>query len=195
MDFLYSLDISVFILVNQTLTVSVLDVVMPILTDLNHILAFRIFVLALIVLALWKGNERGWRVVVVLLVALVVSDQMNSFVLKELFQRPRPCHELFDVRLLVDCGGGKSFPSSHAVNAGTIAVVVSFFYPRALWGMLTLAALSAYSRVYVGVHYPSDVIAGLILGSGWGLVVTSASSRVEAAVSAWMIKRRQGRPG
>lgn len=189
-DALYSLDISFFVLLNQTLTWSALDVVMPVVTDLNHLLPFRILVVALIALAVWKGGERGTRLVLLLVVALVVSDQVNSFLLKEWVGRLRPCHELFDVRLLVDCGGGKSFPSSHAVNAGTIAIVVSFFYPRALWGMIGLALLMAYSRVYVGVHYPSDVLGGLVLGGMWGWGAAAGFISLEESVRSWFKRRR-----
>ncbi len=194
MDALYAADISLFMLINQTLTWGPLDVVMPVLTDLNHLLAFRIVVLALVVYALWKGGARGRRLVLVLLLAIIVSDQVNSFVLKEWFGRMRPCHELFDVRLLVDCGGGKSFPSSHAINAGTAAIVISFFYPRTFLWMAALALMIGYSRIYVGVHYPSDVLAGLLLGAAWGWGISSLFEWGEESTRGWLERRthRQG---
>ncbi len=192
-DALYALDISLFRFLNQTLVWSAFDVIMPVVTDLNHLLVFRVLVILGVVLALWKGGGRGRRLVLLLLIAVTVSDQVNSFILKELLQRSRPCHELFDVRLLVDCGAGKSFPSSHAVNAATIAVVVSFFYPRALALMFVLAGIVAYSRVYVGVHYPSDVLAGLVLGGMWGWAATALFVSVEERTARWISQRRSRR--
>ena len=193
MDAFTHLDISLYVLLNQTLTWSVLDVVMPVLTDLNHLLVFRILVIGLVVLAIWKGGDRGRRLVILLIIAVTVSDQVNSVLLKEWFGRLRPCHDLFDARLLVDCGGGKSFPSSHAVNAGTIAVVISFFYPRAMWGMFALAFLIGYSRIYVGVHYPSDVMAGWLLGSAWGWGAAAMFVSTEEAFRGYIRRRREHR--
>jgi undecaprenyl-diphosphatase len=68
------------------------------------------------------------------------------------------------VHLLVHCGGGKSFPSSHAANNFGAATILTYFYRKIAWIFFSLAALVAFSRVYVGVHYPFDVLAGAILG-------------------------------
>jgi undecaprenyl-diphosphatase len=68
------------------------------------------------------------------------------------------------VYLLVSCGSGFSFPSSHAVNNFAGALVLAFFIPHIKWWFFGYAAIVAFSRVYIGVHYPSDVIGGSIIG-------------------------------
>jgi undecaprenyl-diphosphatase len=115
-------------------------------------------------LLLVKGGIRGRWAAILLVPTIVLSDQLNSFWLKFIVERLRPCHELLDVRLLVGCGSGYAFPSSHAVNNFAGALVLSYFLPRWTWAFFTFAGIVAFSRVYVGVHYPSDVVAGAIVG-------------------------------
>jgi undecaprenyl-diphosphatase len=123
-----------------------------------------IYAVALLSL-MWFGKKRGIITVLLLLLTIVFSDQISSFVVKPLFDRLRPCRTLEHVRLLVGCGGGKSFTSSHATNNFALAVLVSHFYPKSRYWLLTWATLVAFSRVYVGVHYPSDILGGAVLGS------------------------------
>jgi undecaprenyl-diphosphatase len=100
--------------------------------------------------------------------------------LKHAFDRTRPCHTVADVHLLVGCSHSFSMPSSHAANTGAAAFHFMLFYPQ-LWSVLLLAALAvAYSRVYVGVHYPGDVMVGLLVGLVSALVVQAAYRWIRA---------------
>lgn len=171
-DFLYSLDQAIFYFVNHTLGTPLLDVTMPWLTDINQHWVGRGLLIGLWLLLLVRAGKEGRIAALLLIPTIVFSDQLSSSVLKFMFDRPRPCHTLVDVRLLVPCGSGYSFPSSHAVNGFAAATVLSHYFGRWWWGFFGFAFLLALSRVYVGVHYPSDVIGGATIGllCGWGVV-------------------------
>jgi undecaprenyl-diphosphatase len=122
----------------------------------------------------------GRRVILVLLfviAAITLSDQLSVHAFKEVFLRLRPCHEpsLEGLVHLVrgKCGGQYGFVSSHAANSFNIAVF-SLLLLRKRWftiAILFWAAVVSYSRVYLGVHYPGDIIGGAILGAVIGSTI------------------------
>lgn len=172
-EFLYSIDVTIFFFINHTLSNPVFDLFMPFLTDLNKHKPVLLFLLLFVGYVLWKGGTTGRITISILIITIIISDQLNSSVLKEIFSRIRPCRSLDGVRLLVDCGGGLSFPSSHAVNNFAAATVISNFYHKQKWYWFAFAFLVAFSRTYVGVHYPSDILAGSILGFIIGFIIVS----------------------
>ncbi len=133
------------------------------------------FALAAVVAALFLlttcGN-RGRRLVTSLLLGVGVSDPLSSFGIKSLVARPRPCHGIVSDHLLKGCSDSWSFPSSHAVNIFCAATILSRIYPKATIPAYFFAAAVGYSRVYIGVHYPLDVISGAVIGTLLGLAVT-----------------------
>jgi membrane-associated phospholipid phosphatase len=168
MLWLQTLDVALFRFINQTLSNPVFDVVMPWLSG------NRLFVPLVLLFAaglIWRG--RGKAVLFICLLALVVgvTDGLVSNTLKHALGRVRPCTALENVRLLVGCSGSGSMPSSHAANWFAMAMVAFLFHRRSWRVMLPLAMAVSFSRVYNGVHYPSDVLAGAILGAGTGFVV------------------------
>ncbi len=121
--------------------------------------------LAILWLALiWKGGRRGRILAILLPIAVGTSDAISSQLLKPWIGRFRPCKTLEGFRLLVSCGGVYSFPSSHATNIATLAGLFAMYYPSSQWFWLIVAFLVGTSRIYVGVHYPADVVAGYLLG-------------------------------
>ena len=161
LQWLIQLDVSLFYLLNGKAQNPVLDFVMPILTTLDY---WRIPIIILAVGLVIFGKKRGRIVVLLLVLGITLSDQICNSVLKPLVGRVRPCNVLANVHLLVGCTKAFSFPSSHATNIFTGMSIFSFVYPRLKIGFFVIAALVAYSRVYVGVHYPFDVLAGAALG-------------------------------
>ena len=170
-DLLYSIDTALFTFINQTTSNPLGDLLWPLITHYDRFLVVRILLLAVWVGLLLKGGPTGRRVALLLIPILLAADQLSSSILKELIGRPRPCHivdgcpVVEGVRLLVDCGPGKSFPSSHAVNNFAVATLFSFYYRKWTWAFMVWASLVALSRPAVGVHYPSDIIGGAILGA------------------------------
>ncbi|CAG1065718.1 undecaprenyl-diphosphatase [uncultured bacterium] len=170
MEALYNLDVEIFRLVNTGFTSPMLDTVMTFMTEKMNFMGAVIIAAALI----WILGKRQDRVGLVVLVALVLMTDLASNTLKHALMRPRPCNELEGVRLLVGCGGSFSMTSSHAANIFAAMVFLTARY-RKFWPLfISIAVMVAYSRVYVGVHYPSDVIVGALLGTAMALVFYSA---------------------
>jgi undecaprenyl-diphosphatase len=175
LDALLGWDERIFRLLNGNWLNPILDHLLPFATDAgNFILPF---VVAAIVIVL-VGRVRGLRFLVLAVVSVVVADAIGTHIFKYSFLRARPCIALADVRLLVGCTKLPSFPSNHAVNATVLATLISLYMPRLWLAATTLAILVGYSRVYVGVHYPLDVLAGSVLG----IVVALAFSGVMSFV-------------
>ena len=185
-DLLLELDRSLFYFCNQDLRNWFFDAVLPFLTDLNRKPVALVIVGILWLLLLIKGGRHGRIAALLLVPTITLSDQLSSSVLKFLIERARPCQELTNVHLLVGCGSGYSFPSSHAVNNFAGAIVLSYFLPRWTWAFFSFAALIAFSRVYVGVHYPSDVVGGAIIG----LIIGSGVIIAFRLIEEWWIRRR-----
>ena len=164
LDFLNSIDITLFRFINGNLRNSVFDVLMPFITDLNKQRIVLVFVVLILLWMFIRGKRHVRIAGFLLVITIVISDQVSSSVIKYWFDRPRPCFVLHNVHLLISCGSGFSFPSSHAVNNFAGALLLAFFFPRAKWWFFGFATIVAFSRVYVGVHYPFDVIGGAVIG-------------------------------
>lgn len=164
------IDVAFFFIINKTLANPVFDVVMPFLTDKhNFYIPILLTWLALIVI----GGKKGRVSAVLIIFVILLSDQASSSWVKPMVGRIRPCNTLDAVRLLVNCTNAFSFTSSHAANMFASAFLFSRFYPRARVYLFSFAAAVAYSRVYVGVHYPLDAIGGALLGmlSAWLVIL------------------------
>lgn len=125
----------------------------------------------LAVLLIYRYRWKGFYFLLIIGATIGVADQLSSSVIKPSVQRLRPCREpaLSPAAInLVHCGGGYSFPSSHATNHFALAVLLFLSWGRRWgrwrWLLLFWAATIAYGQVYVGVHYPIDVLVGTLLG-------------------------------
>ena len=160
-EWLSDIDKALFLFFNGTLANPVFDFAMPLLTDGDNLRV--LYGLAMVVLLI-KGNARLRWLVLVSALVLTATDQMSASVIKPMVDRLRPCHVLENVHLLVGCGGGKAMPSAHAANAFGQAALFSLATPRVRWYLWAFAGCIAFSRVFVGVHYPGDVLVGALLG-------------------------------
>jgi len=142
--------------------------------------------LLLLVLLFKKYGKDVWKVIIGAVLVIAIADQVSVKLFKEVFERYRPCHnlEIRDIVHIVNqkCGGKFGFVSSHAANSFAIAVYVGLLlrrkYNRILVLLLSWAAIVSYSRVYLGVHYPMDILCGSILGGSVGILVYMFVKRI-----------------
>jgi len=169
---LSALDARIFHLINRSLQNPLFDLVMPILSNKRY---FLLPALVVVLMLLVWGGRRMWIVVAVAVAALALSD-VGTNLIKAALHRTRPCHVIPDVHLLAGCTRSFSLPSNHASNMFALAAVGWLGFRRWRWALALLAAGVAYSRVYLGVHYPADVLAGAVWGGalGWGLTALAA---------------------
>lgn len=163
MDSLLTIDVGLFRFVNQTLINPVFDMLMPFVS--GNVLFYPALVI-LGSLLIWKGGKRGLLCVLMLSLVVAIGDGFVCNTLKHALARQRPFLALANVHCLVGKGGSFSMPSGHAANWFAATMVSLVYYRRSVWFMLPLATLVAFSRVYNGVHYPSDVLVGAAVGLG-----------------------------
>lgn len=168
------LDQAIFDLINQQLASPFFDAVLPVYREKTTWIPLYVLWAVL----LWKtcGWRRALYLLVCLGVVLAVADQLAATLIKPWVGRLRPCAEpsvADHARILVGCGGKFGFPSNHATNHFAVAVVLSLTWVRRwYWRVLLFgwAITIALAQVYVGKHYPGDIMAGAMLGSGLAIV-------------------------
>lgn len=179
LEMLKSLDISLFRAINDGLSHAWLDTFFVAISTTKFALPVYVVGLAvMIVVGVMKRTTLAGKMYLwcagLLVVTITLIDKASHYLLKEVIQRPRPYLTLPDVHQLVGSGGG-SFPSNHAMNTAAMAVILGWCMPRVRPYAWLYAVLAAISRVYCGVHYPSDVLGGMALGAaaGWGATLVA----------------------
>lgn len=187
MNFITNLDTELFLFLNG-LHVDWLD---PIMTFISGKITWAPFYLILLFLVIKKYKKQSILVLIGVVILIVCSDQISSGIFKPIFERPRPCHNeaIKDLVYLPNghCGGAYGFISSHACNCFALAVFITHvlkkYYRKIAYIMYIWASLVAYSRIYMGVHYPGDIIVGAVVGIIVGFVISKLydmiSQRVE----------------
>jgi membrane-associated phospholipid phosphatase len=172
---LLRLDHWLFAKINQQWTNSFFDSVLPFLREGGIWIPFYLF---LLVFATINFGTKGWLWCFTLVMTAIISDLISSHLIKNLIFRYRPCQDesmADQVRILVNyCPQNSSFTSSHACNHFAAAMFLFCTLKQtSLWWRLVFlwAFLISYSQIYVGVHYPLDVIGGTILGCGVGYMM------------------------
>lgn len=170
LESLKALDIQWLLVINRAHSAH-LDQMMRLLSDK---LVWVPLYAALVGFSIWKmGWKSGLTASLFLVAAVGLSDQTASALFKPLFQRLRPCHDPSVMALLHlpdGCGGQYGFASSHASNTICVAIFYIILFSRKFMGFWTLlgwAGMVSYSRIYLGAHYPGDILVGAIIGAFW----------------------------
>ncbi|MDX2128900.1 MAG: phosphatase PAP2 family protein [Chloroherpetonaceae bacterium] len=195
-EWLYQVDVGLFRFLNETLSNPFWDTLLVYLTTLKKSWWIAAGV------ALFTVYRRKWDGVVIVLLAVIsiaIADQIASGFFKPLVARTRPCFALENVRLLVDQSRSFSFASSHAANTMAVFTIIFFFFWKTseqqrnidrafVWTLGVYTLLVGWSRIYVGVHYPSDVLGGFVIGIFAAMVSYGVYSYI---MKNWVLFRRQ----
>lgn len=170
MQIFKDVDIYLFYTINKGMQNSSFDILMPFVTNYRN---WYLIILLSILIFIIKDWKEGLITILLIVIAVSISDYLNSHIVKYIFGRVRPCSELpiETIHMPVGCPPNPSFPSSHASNIFAASTVLVYRYRVLLIYMLFIATLVCLSRVYLGVHYPFDVIAGGICGLFYGSAV------------------------
>lgn len=150
------------------------DKVIPFLRSKYFWIPLYIFIISFV---MFNAGKAKWLILFCALLTVTISDSVNSQILKEYFKRERPCksEEILELDVLVKCGSGKSFPSSHAANHFALSTFLFIALGRMIgkwkWLLILWAFSIIFAQVYVGVHYVFDVIAGMVFGVIVALIV------------------------
>lgn len=178
LDWLLDIDKQVFIFFNG-LGSPILDQIMIGLS--NKYLWTPLYLFLIFVIVKEKGRD-FYIPLLAVLITLLITDQITANLMKPYFARLRPCHDPTlegIVNIISDCKGKFGFASGHAANSLGLATFFLFWLnrPWTKW-LLFWAILVAYSRVYLGVHYPSDILVGGAIGIIAGYGITQLSKRI-----------------
>ncbi|NUM57633.1 MAG: phosphatase PAP2 family protein [Bdellovibrionaceae bacterium] len=166
LNFLQQIDLSLFYFVNHNLSNSFFDVVLPIITDLHKTWYFNIVAYPLMFFFLLKKfSKKGIVIFIFCILAIGTTDLVGNWGFKKTVQRARPGDNPSIQAIVRSPYGGYSFVSNHAANMFCFAFFMGFFFPKARVVLYSLAAVISFTRVYNGVHYPSDIIVGAMLGA------------------------------
>lgn len=173
-DKILQVDYRLMVWVNKDLSSPLLDVLTLFMRESIFHIPIYVFI---IVFAFMQIGKTAWWWILGGITLISISDLLSSFFIKSYFNRPRPCRDpsmMYQINVLAKyCGANGSFTSSHAMNHFAFATYVYFTFKRfsSYFSLLFIwAAFISFSQVYVGVHYPSDVLCGGLLGFGFGWI-------------------------
>lgn len=181
MDSLLALDETLFFIINNDWHIASLDTILPFWRNKLFWIPLYVF---LISFSLLNFKRQGLYFIFAAIIAVGIADSVSSQLIKKTIQRQRPCNQEVlrnQVKLLVPCGGGYSFTSSHAANHFALATFISLTLGGLVKGirlpLFLWAGIISFAQVYVGVHFPLDVFCGAMLGIFVGYIVATFFSK------------------
>jgi undecaprenyl-diphosphatase len=162
-------DQALFKLINGHWTNTFFDSLLPWMRTSEHWFAFYI---ALVSYVFYKWGWKAWKWLLSVAITIALTDQVSSFIFKPFIHRLRPCNDpaiLNKVNLLIGtCPSSFSFTSSHAANHFSLAMFVFMslqpLFKKYTYLFFVWAGIISYAQIYVGVHYPLDILGGTLIG-------------------------------
>lgn len=186
MEALQLLDQNILLFIQEHIRLGWLNPIMVVITHLGE--AGIMWIVLGLVMMFFKKTRRGG---LIMLICLAFAWVINDFVLKELFARARPFNTIEGLTILVKAPGSFSFPSGHSNASFACALALTMLYgKKGAWSFIP-AALIALSRCYVGVHYPTDILTGAIVGT---LLSLAAYKLVIYVEGRYKLKKEQALP-
>lgn len=175
-EILVNLDTDLMLAINQGLSNAVFDWIMPYIRNPYTWSPLYLFI---IIFSIKNYGKKGIVIILFLVLCFGLADFTSASLIKPLIKRVRPCNELSlkeDVIARIRCGAGYSFPSAHASNHFALAIFLLMVF-RYTWKAITACAilwacLISFAQVYVGVHYPLDILGGAALGTFIGYAMS-----------------------
>lgn len=165
-DWFFAVDGGILLWIQEHLRCGVLDAVLRFYTSLGD--AGLLFLALSVVMLFFKKTRKAG---VTALISIAIGFVCTNLILKNLVARPRPWLDVAGLMTLIEEHDPNSFPSGHTTNAFAFAGALWHAAPKKWmkWAALAAAVLMGFSRLYVGVHYPSDVLVGVVVGllAGW----------------------------
>ncbi len=177
-DYLLNLDYWLFDLLNQKGAFTYGDKFFPLVTDLHKNIYFKIIIIPLVLFLFLKIYKKKGAILFVFLLAAIGTSDFSGSVVKNHFMRQRPFENSEIVASQKSPAGSKSFYSNHASNMFTLATYTSLFIPQVRISLFAIAVCVGYSRIYNGVHYPSDVFTGALMGILWGYLFSLFAKKI-----------------
>lgn len=159
MHFIQNIDINILYFIQNHIQNKFLDPIMIFITSLGN-LGFIWILISLLLIISKKYRKIG----ILTLSALILNTILGEGILKHIIERPRPFTTYENLHIIITKPSSYSMPSGHASASFAAAFMLSYFFKNIKGYIFALAALIAFSRLYLLVHYPSDVLCGILLG-------------------------------